>query len=136
MANLYYAGIVNRRRVLVVGRTHVNFVVVSRIVERAGMTASAATPEDAIELVRREGPGIVIVDGGAEDGDGLEVLDHLAGSGEFAGGRRPAVIFLATRSMEPRYLGGAVDAVVSKPLTSDRLEPVIFRLANPDRFGG
>lgn len=113
--------------VLVVGRSPVNLIVLSRIVERARMRAVTETPEKAGRLIEQGQATIVILDGGADmtecDGVMGTILDQkLASSGD-----RPFVILLTMRNVDPEAFqaGGAVDALVAKPVTPERLQPLI-----------
>jgi CheY-like chemotaxis protein len=113
--------------VLVVGRSPVNLIVLSKIVERARMRAVTETPERAGRLIEQGQAAIVILDGGADmtecDGVMGAILDQkLASSSD-----RPFVIMLTMRNMDPATFlaGGAVDALVAKPVTPERLQPLI-----------
>ncbi len=112
---------------LVVGTSPVNRVVVSRIAERAGLKVVATSPQEAASTLKSRWPGIVILDGGADDRECDSVLESLAAQRLAAGGRAPFVILLQNAS--PRQgqpmRGGTIDAIVAKPITPDRLQPMI-----------
>ena len=113
--------------VLVVGSSSVNCVVISRVVERMGLKVER--PENAAMALRDTTPAIVILDGGAgnQDCDGL--LGDLQKTREASEGALPAVILLSTANVSPDTLAApAIDMVVSKPLTIDRLQPAIEAL--------
>lgn len=117
-------------RVLVVGRSPVNRVVVSRIIEKSGLKPISETPEAAAKMLRTVFPGTVILDGGVDNKDCDGLMARLA---SLRGGCRhdaPSVILLATKAhceADPAPLAG-VDAVVAKPITTELLQPVIDRL--------
>ena len=52
---------------LVVGKSHINRVVVSKIVERSGLRAALEVPETAVSALRHLRPAVVILDGGPDN---------------------------------------------------------------------
>ena len=112
---------------LVVGNSPVNRVVISRIAERAGLRVVAASQQEAPAALLSRWPGTVILDGGADDRDCDCLMESLAAQRLAAGGRAPFVILLQNAGpasgRPPR--GGTVDAIVAKPITPDRLQPLI-----------
>lgn len=118
--------------VLVVSRTPVNRIVVTRIAERCGFRTIAADPAEAPDLLSRALPGVVILDGGGDNRDCDGLVDDLAFRRAGLGGASPAVIFLATATDLPEGLAMAaiVDAVVAKPITPEGLQPTILRLTD------
>lgn len=117
-------------KVLVVGRSPVNRIVVSRIVERAGLKPVPEAPEAAAEALRQSAAGTVVLDGGPDNRDCDGLIAPIAAVRLANGGRAPAVILLSNRTGTPQCLGldGVVDAVVAKPITPECLEPLIGRL--------
>jgi CheY-like chemotaxis protein len=118
--------------VLVVGRSRINTVVVSKIAERSGLHSVAELPERAWEALRGTLPALVILDGGAANGDCEELMPQLGKLRQRVG--RPAVILLSTGNfteVAPAY-AGVVDAVVSKPILPELLQPVVDRLVGRD----
>jgi CheY-like chemotaxis protein len=118
------------RRVLVVGTSSVNCVVVARILERSGLGAVAKSPEEAVEALLDLRPGIVVLDGGANNSDCDDVLARIAEWRTEFGKAFPRVVFLSMRGVSPQNeaLAHAVDAVVAKPFTPESLQPVVDRL--------
>lgn len=112
--------------VLVVGSSPVNRVVVSRIGERAGFRVVAATPDQAGAALSDPLPALVVVDGGADDGECDPFMDTLDGLRRAVSGRRaPLVILLSShRSADPDRQG-TVDAVIAKPIVPEALQPVM-----------
>ncbi len=75
-------------------------------------------------------PGLVILDGGPDNKDCDSVVAGVVALRRVSGKKLPAVILLSNRTGDPESLslGGAVDAVVTKPFTTDQLQPVVDRL--------
>jgi CheY-like chemotaxis protein len=117
-------------RVVVAGMSEITRVVVARIVERAGLRPVSALPGDAEWLVTQACPGLVVVDGGADNHEGDRLIARLAALRRAMGGKAPAIVLLSTRNGDVLTLhaGGGVDAVVAKPITPERLQPVVERL--------
>lgn len=119
--------------VLVVGRSRINTVVVSKIVERSGLHSVAELPERAWDALRGALPALVILDGGAANGDCEDLMPPLGKLRQSAG--RPAVILLSTGNfteVAPAH-AGIVDVVVSKPILPELLQPVVDRLVGRER---
>jgi CheY-like chemotaxis protein len=117
-------------RVLVVGRSPINRVVVSKIVERSGLKPISEPPETAEKALQVFLPAAVVLDGGADNRDCDGLLPAIAMARRLAGGSAPSVVLLSNRNGTPQGLGlsGIVDVVVAKPITLERLQPVIERL--------
>ena len=117
-------------RVLVVGRSRINTLVVSRIVERLGLHPIAEQPENAARSLAAVKPALVILDGGTANADCDGLVSPLLRMRQDAGCMKPAVILLSTRNFEeidPAH-AAAFDAVVSKPILPEVLQPVVDRL--------
>lgn len=112
---------------LVVGSSHVNRIVVSRIAERAGLRVLAETPDSAGVALASKLPGTVILDGGADNRECELLMESLAAQRRAAGGRAPFVILLSNTNPAPGQppKGGTIDAIVAKPITPERLQPLI-----------
>ena len=123
-------------KVLVVGRSAINRVVVSKIVERAGLKPIAEAPEAAERALHAHAPGTVVLDGGADNRDCDGLIAGIAAA-RGAGGAAPAVILLSNRVGTPESLAlpSVVDAVVAKPITAECLQPVIDRLSGYGQRG-
>ncbi|WFP62747.1 MULTISPECIES: response regulator [unclassified Mesorhizobium] len=117
-------------KVLVVGKSSINRVVVSKIVERSGLKPISEPPETAEKALASQIPGAVILDGGPDDKDCDRLLSGIDALRRASGKALPSVILLSTRNGTPDSLGlsSVVDAVVAKPITPERLQPVIDRL--------
>ncbi|RWM21833.1 MAG: response regulator [Mesorhizobium sp.] len=122
-------------RVLVVGKSPVNRVVVSKIVERSGLKPISESPETAATTLRSLIPGAVVLDGGADNKDCDALMSGIDALRRTSGKARPSVILLSTKNGTPESLGlsSVVDAVVVKPITTERLQPVIDRLVGLGR---
>lgn len=112
---------------LVVGSSPVNRIVVARIAERAGLKVLAETPDSAGVALATRLPGTVILDGGADNRECERLMESLAAQRLAAGGKAPFVILLSNTNPEPGQppKGGTIDAIVAKPITPDRLQPLI-----------
>jgi CheY-like chemotaxis protein len=122
-------------RVLVVGKSPVNRVVVSKIVERSGLKPISESPETAATTLRSLIPGAVVLDGGADNKDCDALMSGIDALRRTSGKSLPSVILLSTKNGTPESLGlsSVVDAVVVKPITTERLQPVIDRLVGLGR---
>ncbi|MGP2491374.1 response regulator [Mesorhizobium sp. PUT5] len=117
-------------RVLVVGRSPVNRIVVSKIVERSGLKPIAEAPETAAAMLHSCLPGTVVLDGGPDNAECDALLPDIVAMRRRTGRLVPCVILLSTRNGMPDQaaLSGVVDAVVAKPITPERLQPLIDQL--------
>lgn len=122
-------------RVLVVGNSQINRIVVSRIVERSGLKPVCEPPSSALRVLPLIFPGLVILDGGPDNRDCDSVAAGIESLRRVSGRNLPAVILLSNRTDDPAgsSLGGMVDAVVTKPFTTDHLQPVVDRLVKGTR---
>lgn len=127
---------VNFTLVLVVGKSQINCVVVSKIVERSGLKAVSEVPDSAAKALASLKPGVVILDGGADNRDCDAALIQIAEQRRAFARNVPCVILLSTRGVnsESPLLGRAVDAVVAKPFTPESLQPVVDRLLRQARM--
>lgn len=118
-------------RVLIVGNSQINRIVVARIVERCGLKPVTETPMTAVRVLPVMFPGIVILDGGADNRDCDGMTAGVVALRRVSGRDLPRVILLSNRtgSAESLALDTIVDAVVTKPLTTEQLQPIIERLA-------
>lgn len=117
-------------QVLVIGRSRINLVVVSEIVHRCGLRALSASIEDAAAQLKLRRPHLIVLDGGADNRDCDALVEHIAALQRTSETRSPRVILLSTRNGTPEELAlpAVVDEVVAKPITPERLQPVIDRL--------
>ena len=116
-------------QVLVVGRSPVNCVVVTRIHERSGLKTASETPGTALDALGTIRPGTVILDGGADNHDCDAILARISELRTRMGRKLPRVILLAMRGgAESSAFTGTIDAVVAKPFTPESLQPVVDRL--------
>ncbi|MET3596364.1 MULTISPECIES: response regulator [Mesorhizobium] len=117
-------------KVLVVGKSSINRVVVSKIVEKSGLKPISESPETAEKALAGLVPGAIILDGGPDDKDCDGLLSGIDALRRASDRAQPSVILLSTRNGTPDSLGlsSVIDAVVAKPITPERLQPVIERL--------
>ncbi|MVA99439.1 response regulator [Nitratireductor sp. CAU 1489] len=113
--------------VLVIGRSTINGVVVSRIVERVGLRARTETPERAAQALETDAPSIVILDLLPEDPVGAVLFERLRAQRAARAHALPAVILLSTTTDPTKIPNGVavIDIVVARPITVDRLQPAI-----------
>lgn len=117
-------------QVLVVGKSTINRVVISKIVERSGLKPISESPDTAARILRSLIPGAVVLDGGADNKDCDNLMSSIDALRRASGKSLPPVILLSTKNGTTESLGlsGIIDVVVAKPITPERLQPVIDRL--------
>ncbi|MBL8580102.1 MAG: response regulator [Mesorhizobium sp.] len=122
-------------RVLIVGNSQINRIVVAKIVERSGLKPVCEPPASAVRVLPLTFPGLVILDGGPENRDCDSVVAGVVALRRVSGGRLPAVILLSNRMAAPAgpSLDSVTDAVVTKPFTTEQLQPVVDRLIKGSR---
>ncbi|WP_246688637.1 MULTISPECIES: response regulator [unclassified Mesorhizobium] len=122
-------------KVLVVGKSSINRVVVSKIVEQSGLRPISESPETAEKALAGIVPGAIVLDGGPDNKDCDRLMSAIDALRRASAKALPAVILLSARTGTPDSLGlsSIVDAVVAKPITPERLQPVIDRLVNLGR---
>lgn len=120
----------NLSQVLVVARSQINRVVVSKIVERSGLKPIAEAPEVALALLGQLAPGTIILDGGADNKDCDALVPSIQELKLASGSNLPSVILLSSPHATPESLAlsSAIDVVLAKPITPDRLQPVVEKL--------
>jgi CheY-like chemotaxis protein len=120
----------NLAAVLVVGKSQITRVVVSKIVERSGLRPVSESPENAGRTLTALRPGTVILDGGADNCDCNHLFDSISAQRRVSEHNMPRVILLSNRLGTPQglTLGPTIDAVVAKPITPESLQPVVERL--------
>ncbi|MHB9433992.1 response regulator [Mesorhizobium sp. P15089B] len=121
--------------VLVVGKSPINRVVVSKIVEKSGLKPISELPEMAAKTLRTLIPGAVVLDGGPDNEDCRALIAAIDALRRTSGRSLPKVILLSTKTGTPDSLGlsSVVDVVVTKPITTERLQPVVDRLISLGR---
>jgi len=118
---------VNYDLALVVGSSPVNRIVVTRIAERAGLKVIAEVPDKADGILASHAPGTIILDGGPGDQDCACLMERLAALRLAGAERKPFVILLSSTMTTKAQTtsGGTIDAIVAKPITPERLTPLI-----------
>ena len=117
-------------RVLVVGQSQINRIVVCRIVERSGLHPVSETPVTAVRILPLMFPGLVILDGGPDNRECDALISGILTLRKVAGCPLPATILLSNRNgaIDTLASAHAIDAAVAKPFTTEQLQPVIDRL--------
>ncbi|MGX7876879.1 response regulator [Mesorhizobium sp. ORM6] len=120
----------DRSQVLVVGKSPINRVVVSKIVERSGLRPISESPDMAVRTLHSLVPSVIVLDGGPDNKDCDNLMSGIETLRRASGKSLPPVILLSTKNGTPESLGlsSVVDVVVAKPITPERLQPVIDRL--------
>jgi CheY-like chemotaxis protein len=116
--------------VLVVGQSQINRIVISKIVERSGLKPVSETPVSAVRVLPLLFPVLVILDGGSDNRDCDAVISSIVALRRVSDKALPAMILLSNRNGSPETLAlaEAIDAVVTKPFTTEQLQPVVDRL--------
>jgi CheY-like chemotaxis protein len=119
------------RQVLVVAQSRVNLVIISEIVHRCGLRSATESVVGAAARLKANRPRLVILDGGADNRDCDGIFEEIEALRRISETGSPRVIMLYTRSgpAERPELPSCVDEAVAKPITPERLQPVIDRLA-------
>ena len=117
-------------KVLVVGNSQINRIVVSKIVERSGLTPVSESPTTAVRVLPMLFPGVVVLDGGADNRDCDCLMAGIAALRRITGNTVPSVILLTNRNttMDQAACSDTIDAIVTKPLTTEKLQPLVDRL--------
>ncbi|MHA6687739.1 response regulator [Mesorhizobium sp. A556] len=125
------ASVLDFSQILIAAKSPVNRVVLAKIAERAGLKPMVETPDSAIRALRSTIPGVVILDGGVDNKECDDLVPAIAAARRSLGKALPAVILLSTHAGMPECptLSAIVDAVVAKPVTPEKLQPVIERMA-------
>lgn len=110
-------GEAERSRVIVVSSNVATGIVAAAIVEKCGFKAERTDYDGALKMLAKETPVILIID------EGCYSLTRIF---EKDGGPRPYIIGLGITDAD-ELDGSRFDTFVRKPLTTDRLQPVIFR---------
>jgi len=120
--------------VLVLGVSPINRVVVGRIVECAGLKAVCETPQNARRSLLACHPGTVIFDCGADNGECDGFAAAFAQFRALHGGALPLLITLSPAALPiGRALAEFADAIISKPITVEGLQPTLVRLIESAR---
>ena len=75
-------------------------------------------------------PGTIILDGGADNRDCDGLMASIMSLRQASGTNLPSVFLLSNKAGTPESLSlpSAVDIVVAKPITPERLQPVVDKL--------
>lgn len=127
-------GVAQPETVIVVSRSPVNLIVLSRIVERARLRAVNCDPAHADREISTRNPLMVILDGGADLHDCDQAMPSISAHKALSAGARPHVVMLTTRNMNGDAVDKAdlIDSLVAKPVTPERLQPLIERVRDRD----
>jgi CheY-like chemotaxis protein len=115
-------------KVLVVGNSQINRIVVTKIVERCGLKPVSETAASAVRVLPLLFPGLVILDSGADNRECDGVVAGILALRRLSQKRLPCVIHLSNRTGGDTALDGVTDAVVTKPFTTEHLQPAVETL--------
>lgn len=107
-------------KILVVDDQPVNVQLLKRALEREGLVVIPAySGQDALDLVQREAPELILLDVMMPDMDGIEVCQRLQADGRHK--NIPVIFITARTSKEGRLAGLGVGAVdyITKPIDLD-----------------
>jgi CheY-like chemotaxis protein len=119
-------------RVLVVDDDRDTLEVVRELLEVAGaQVLSAACAADALQLVRRELPDVLVSDIGMPDADGYDLIRSVRALAPEEGGRIPAAALTAFTQPDHREQAFAAGygLYLAKPIEPDELTAAVARLA-------
>jgi CheY-like chemotaxis protein len=122
--------LVDSTKAFVVGRSQINRVVVSKILEKTGLRPVSLDPEAAIKALHSPIPSTVILDGGPENDDCNALMAPLLALRDKFGKDAVCVLLLSTKVLgqDDLALLPAVDAGVAKPITPEGLTAVLERM--------
>lgn len=122
--------VVDFSRILVAAKSPINRIVLSKIVERAGLKPVVEAPDKAARALNTFIPGVVVLDGGADNRECDEMFPAIARICSAHRNGLPVVIMLSNcvGTVESLGLSPVIDMVVAKPITPEKLQPVIERL--------
>ena len=120
-------------RVLVVDDEPDALGLVRRLLEDCGaVVAAAASAEEALQIVRRQRPDVLVSDVGMPDGDGYELIRRVRQLSPAEGGDTPAAALTAYAHPEDvrRALAAGFQSHVPKPVEAAALVAAVARLAS------
>ena len=124
----------NLSLVLIVCSSPINRIVISRIVEQAGLKPVCETPQQAVETLLSRQPGLVILDCGPTHEEHHQIAPAIVDHRRASASTLPMLIVLSTKALAPDSpFANIADAVVAKPITPDALQPKIEQLVEGAR---
>ena len=120
--------------VMVVCSSPINRIVVSRIVEQAGLKSLCETPEHAVEALSARRPGMIVLDCCVNCTEHHPIVPAIVDHRRASGSTLPMLVVLSTKAVPADSLFiGVADAIVPKPITPDALQPRIEFLVEEAR---
>ncbi len=106
--------------------------------QRAANVVDAESAEEALQLLVRDRPDVLISDIAMPEQDGYMLIGRVRALAEDAGGRTPAVAVTAYAGTadRTRALGAGFDAHFAKPIDIDVLVGAIVDMATASRARG
>lgn len=113
-----------RTRAVVVATRAVDRIVLARLVALAGTAVLEAEPAEAAAMIARSAPHVVVIDTGPQDDVHRAILKDL----EKTGGSRIVIVSSSMEAAAAVLSEPGVHAAVCKPVTTDKLLPVVRRV--------
>ena len=95
--------------------------------------SEAASVEQALDLLQREKPDLLLLDIRLGDGSGLDVIRHVRADPAFDQVPALAITAQAMKDDESRFLAAGFDAYLSKPIDTRRLPETVARFIREGR---
>lgn len=97
--------------------------------------SEAASVEQALDLLQREKPDLLLLDIRLGDGSGLDVIRAVRADPAFDQVPALAITAQAMKGDESRFLAAGFDAYLSKPIDTRRLPEVVEHFLREGRKG-
>lgn len=98
--------------------------------------SEAASVEQALDLLQRERPDLLLLDIRLGDGSGLDVIRAVRADPAFDQVPALAITAQAMKDDESRFLAAGFDAYLSKPIDTRRLPETVERFIREGRKAG
>lgn len=98
--------------------------------------SEAVSVEQALDLLQREKPDLLLLDIRLGDGSGLDVIRAVRADPAFDQVPALAITAQAMKDDESRFLAAGFDAYLSKPIDTRRLPEVVERFIREGRKAG
>lgn len=98
--------------------------------------SEAASVEQALDLLQRERPDLLLLDIRLGDGSGLDVIRAVRADPAFDQVPALAITAQAMKDDESRFLAAGFDAYLSKPIDTRRLPEMVARFLREGRKAG
>lgn len=118
------------KNVLIISSSPVNRIVIARSLERLLLRSDASAPDQAVSLLERTHPWLVIIDEQGSESILDNILHRIAQHKRASQDRKTPLALMIARSNEAKAQASQLfDAVLVRPVTPDVLLPAVERLA-------